>query len=38
MANRAHAHITRVTAPHLSMITNPWIVARVIERAAHATS
>jgi pimeloyl-ACP methyl ester carboxylesterase len=38
MANRAHAHITRVSAPHLSMITNPCIVARVIERAAHATS
>jgi pimeloyl-ACP methyl ester carboxylesterase len=38
MANRAHAHITRVSAPHLSMITNPCTVARVIERAAHATS
>jgi pimeloyl-ACP methyl ester carboxylesterase len=38
MANRAHAHITRISAPHLSMITNPCTVARVIERAAHATS
>ena len=38
MAHRAHAHITQVSAPHLSMITNPWIVARVIERAARATS
>jgi pimeloyl-ACP methyl ester carboxylesterase len=29
MAHRAHAHITEVHAPHLSMISNPGVVARV---------
>ncbi len=38
MANRAHAHITEIpNAPHLSMISNPGIVASVIIRAAQAT-
>jgi pimeloyl-ACP methyl ester carboxylesterase len=32
MAKRAHAHITEVDAPHLSMISNPHVVARVIPR------
>jgi hypothetical protein len=30
MARRAHAHITKVPAPHLSMITDPGVVTRVI--------
>jgi pimeloyl-ACP methyl ester carboxylesterase len=38
MANRAHAHITEINAPHLSMITDPGVVARVIIQAAQATS
>jgi pimeloyl-ACP methyl ester carboxylesterase len=38
MARRAHAHITRIHAPHLSMISNPGVVARVIIQAARATS
>jgi pimeloyl-ACP methyl ester carboxylesterase len=38
MAERAHAHITRVHAPHVSMISNPGVVTRVIVRAARATS
>src|SRR5215470_8264474 len=33
MANRAHAHITEINAPHLSMISNPDAVTRVIEQA-----
>jgi pimeloyl-ACP methyl ester carboxylesterase len=37
MANRAHAHITKVNAPHLSMISDPGTVARVIMEAAQAT-
>jgi hypothetical protein len=37
MARHAHAHITRVHAPHLSMITDPGVITRVIIRAAHAT-
>lgn len=37
MAKRAHAHITTVAAPHLSMISNPGVVARVIMQAAQAT-
>jgi pimeloyl-ACP methyl ester carboxylesterase len=37
MGNRAHAHITKVDAPHLSMISDPGAVARVIINAAHAT-
>jgi pimeloyl-ACP methyl ester carboxylesterase len=38
MATRAHAHITEVNAPHLSMVSNPGIVAQVIVDAAQATS
>ena len=38
MARRAHARITRVRAPHLSMISSPGLVTRVIIRAARATS
>ncbi len=37
MAHRAHAHITEINAPHLSMISNPWTVASVIIHAAQAT-
>jgi pimeloyl-ACP methyl ester carboxylesterase len=37
MAHRAHAHITEIKAPHLSMISNPGAVASVIIRAARAT-
>jgi pimeloyl-ACP methyl ester carboxylesterase len=37
MAKRAHAHITKVDAPHLSMISDPSVVARVIMKAAHVT-
>jgi len=38
MSQRADAHITRVQAGHLSMITDPGAVSTVIERAAEATS
>jgi pimeloyl-ACP methyl ester carboxylesterase len=38
MANRADAHITEIDAPHLSMLSDPRVVARVIEQAAQATS
>jgi pimeloyl-ACP methyl ester carboxylesterase len=38
MATRAHAHITEINAPHLSMISSPDAVTRVIEHAARATS
>ena len=38
MAQQAHAHITEINAPHLSMISNPDTVTRVIEQAARATS
>jgi pimeloyl-ACP methyl ester carboxylesterase len=38
MANRAGAHITEINAPHLSMISNPEVVASVIIQAAQATS
>ncbi len=37
MAHRAHAHITEINAPHLSMISNPGVVASVIIQAAQAT-
>jgi pimeloyl-ACP methyl ester carboxylesterase len=37
MAHRAKAHITEVKAPHLSMISNPGVVASVIIKAAQAT-
>jgi len=38
MAARAHAHITRIDAPHLSMIADPGAVTQVIVNAALATS
>ena len=38
MAKRAGAHITEIDAPHLSMISNPGVVASVIIQAARATS
>ena len=39
MAQQAHAHITTIPgAPHLSMISNPGTVTRVILEAVHATS
>ena len=39
MARRAHAHITMAPgAPHLSMISNPGLVTRVILNAAHTTT
>jgi pimeloyl-ACP methyl ester carboxylesterase len=34
MAQRANSQITYVRAGHLSMITQPWAVARVITQAA----
>jgi pimeloyl-ACP methyl ester carboxylesterase len=37
MARHAHAHITEVRAPHLSMISDPGVVTRVILKAVHAT-
>ena len=36
MARHAHAHITEVRAPHLSMISNPGVATRVILKAVHA--
>jgi pimeloyl-ACP methyl ester carboxylesterase len=38
MDRRAHAHITEVRAPHLSMISNPGVVTRVILEAVQATT
>jgi pimeloyl-ACP methyl ester carboxylesterase len=38
MAHRAHAHITEINAGHLSLITNPGAVTRVIIAAANATA
>jgi pimeloyl-ACP methyl ester carboxylesterase len=38
MAHRAHAHITEINAGHLSLITNPGTVTRVIIAAANATA
>ena len=38
MANRAHAHVIKVDAPHLSMVSNPGLVTQVIAGAAQATS
>jgi pimeloyl-ACP methyl ester carboxylesterase len=38
MAERAHAHITTVAAPHVSMISDPGVVTSVILQAIHATS
>ena len=37
MAKRAGAHVTEVSAGHLSMIADPQTVAQVIEQAAKAT-
>ena len=37
MAIRANAHITKIDAPHLSMLSDPHAVAKVIEQAARAT-
>ncbi len=38
MANRAHAHITEVKAGHLSMISRPGAVTKVILEAARSAS
>ena len=38
MATRAHAHITKVDAPHLSMVSDPGTVTNVILQAVRATS
>jgi pimeloyl-ACP methyl ester carboxylesterase len=38
MARAAHAHITTVKAPHLSMISNPGVVTEVILKAVKATT
>jgi pimeloyl-ACP methyl ester carboxylesterase len=38
MAHRANAHVTEISAPHLSMISNPATVAGVIIQAARATA
>jgi pimeloyl-ACP methyl ester carboxylesterase len=38
MAENAHAHITEINAPHLSMISDPGAVFSVILRAIHATT
>jgi pimeloyl-ACP methyl ester carboxylesterase len=37
MARHAHAHITEVRAPHLSMISDPGVVTQVITEAAQVT-
>lgn len=38
MAERAHAHVTEVKAPHLSMVSAPGAVTAVILQAVHATA
>ena len=38
MAHTAHAHITEVDAPHLSMVSDPGTVTNVILQAVRATS
>jgi pimeloyl-ACP methyl ester carboxylesterase len=38
MAHAAHAHITEVKAPHLSMISDPGVVTNVILEAVRATT
>jgi pimeloyl-ACP methyl ester carboxylesterase len=38
MAKNAHAHVTEIHAPHLSMISDPGAVTSVILRAIHATT
>ena len=37
MAKRAHARITKIRAPHLSMVSEPGVVTSVILKAVHAT-
>jgi pimeloyl-ACP methyl ester carboxylesterase len=37
MAQRIHAHVTRVKAGHLSMVADPGVIAKVITAAAKAT-
>jgi pimeloyl-ACP methyl ester carboxylesterase len=38
MAKNAHAHITEVNAPHLSMVADPGVVTSVILQAVRATT
>jgi pimeloyl-ACP methyl ester carboxylesterase len=38
MAARAHAHVTEIKAPHLSMVSDPGAVTDVILKAVHATT
>jgi pimeloyl-ACP methyl ester carboxylesterase len=38
MSKRANAHITEINAGHLSMISDPGAVARVIVEAAQASN
>jgi pimeloyl-ACP methyl ester carboxylesterase len=38
MMKAAHAHITEIHAPHLSMIADPGAVTKVILEAVHATT
>jgi pimeloyl-ACP methyl ester carboxylesterase len=38
MAESAHARVTEVNAPHLSMISDPGVVTSVILQAVHATT
>jgi pimeloyl-ACP methyl ester carboxylesterase len=38
MAERAHAHVTEIKAPHLSMVSDPGAVTGVILKAVHATT
>ena len=38
MAHTAHARITEINAPHLSMVSDPGAVASVILQASHATT
>jgi len=38
MAENAHARITEVNAPHLSMVSDPGVVTSVILQAVHSTA
>jgi len=38
MDKNAHAHVTEVNAPHLSMVSDPGVVTSVILQAVHATT
>jgi hypothetical protein len=38
MAENAHAHVTEINAPHLSMISDPGAVFGVILQAIRATT